>query len=411
MKPALTVDTPMANHFARSVLTIVRGRGATLVDANGNRYLDFGAGIAVNALGYGDRGLARVVARQMKRVVHVSNLYTTPETLAAGERLLEVAGGVGRAPFVGVHFGNSGAEANEAAIKFARAWAMGVRGAGHHRVLSFSNAFHGRTFGALSATPKEAYRRKFAPLVPGFESIAWGDVDALERTLDETFCAVLVEVVQGEGGLAVISQEMVAALNRLTAERGVLLIADEVQTGLGRLGSLFGSSLVGLKPDIITLSKPLAGGLPLSATLVPDSVNAQIVPGDHGTTFGGGPVTAAAARYVIDRIGDPDFLDRVALRAQQLGAGLEEIARRHRCVVETRGHGLLRGLMIDFGAAQADRFPRLVPAARDAGLLILTSGTNVLRIAPPLVISERDIDRGLTLLDTILADIGARRPS
>ncbi|MDA3950685.1 MAG: acetylornithine transaminase [Spirochaeta sp.] len=406
---ALTQDTPFVRNYAREVLQISRGKGVYLWDANGTRYLDFGSGIAVNAFGYGDRRLARIVARQMRQLVHVSNLYATPPGLELGYRLLEFAAAIGRHPFTGVHFGNSGAEANEAAIKYARLYAREKRGTGHHKILSFEHGFHGRTMGALSATPKRAYREKFEPLLPGFETVPFNDAAALEQKLDDTFAAVIVEVVQGEGGLTPLNHDVVRTLNELTARHDVLLIADEIQTGLGRLGEYFGSTTAGLTPDVITLSKPLAGGLPLSATLVPASVNDLVAPGDHGTTFGGGPVTSRAALHVLERLTGPGFIETVRERAVQLEEGLQEVMNRFDFVRELRGRGMLRGLRIDLGEKQAALFPQIISTARDHHLLILRSGADVIRVAPPLIISRQDMQRGLALLNDTLKDIDTRR--
>lgn len=406
---ATTHDTPFARNYARQVPLFARGKGVWIWDASGNRYLDFGSGIAVNALGYGDRRLARTVAAQMKRLVHVSNLYATEPGISLANRLLELASPVGRAAFTAVHFGNSGAEANESAIKYARLYAYVRRGQGHHRILSLSDGFHGRTMGALSATPNEAYRTKFEPLVPGFETVPFNNPQALRDAVDDTVAGILVEVVQGEGGLRVISQEMVDALHEVTERHDVLLIADEIQTGLGRTGTLFGSSAAGLRPDIICLSKPLAGGLPMSATLIPDRVNRELTPGDHGTTFGGGPATSAAALYVLERITGDRFLSTVQDRADQLQEGLTALLNRFDFVTELRGRGLLRGLRIDLGSDQEMLFPQILPSAQEQRLLLLRSGKDVVRIAPPLVISRREMDEGLKRLTQTLQSIHTRR--
>lgn len=408
-QPAMTSNTPFANNYAREVPLIDHGRGVWLWDANGTRYLDFGSGIAVNALGYGDRRLAKAVEKQMRRLVHVSNLYATAPGIELGRRLLDLSQAVGRRPFTAVHFGNSGAEANEGAIKYARLFAHETRGPGHHRILSLTNGFHGRTMGALSATPKQAYRTKFEPLVPGFDVIPFNDPEEVLRAIDETVAAVIVEVVQGEGGLELLSEDMVAALNHRTAETGTLLVADEIQTGLGRLGELFGSTTVGLTPDIICLSKPLAGGLPMSATLIPAAVNDLLTPGDHGTTFGGGPTTATAAMYVLDRLTEPEFLPRVRQTAEVLNQELQGMADEFPCIVNLRGRGLLRGLQIDLGPDQDRLFPEILSAARDQGLLILRSGSDVVRIAPPLIIRESEIRRGIDLLRSTMNTINSRR--
>lgn len=407
----VTQDTPFARNYAREVLVFDDGSGVWLRDVAGRRYLDMGSGIAVNALGHGDRGLVRAIARQSRRVIHVSNLYATMPSLELGQRLVDACSPVMRTGAAAVQLGNSGSEANEAAIKYARLWSHSVYGGSRHRILSFENAFHGRTMGSLSATPRESYRRKFEPLVPGFAAIPFNDVAALHRAVDDTVCAVLVEVVQGEGGLQVISREMVAALNALGPDCGVLVIADEIQTGLYRLGTFLGSQTYGLEPDIVTLSKPLAGGLPLGATVIPAVVNNCVTPGDHGTTFGGGPVTSAAALYTLRRMESGKFREGVVARAAQLHAGLRELQQQFRWIVELRGEGMLRGLRIDLGPDQSVLYPAIVAAAQENGLLILRSGEDSIRIAPPLVIRERELAEGLARLRKVCEQIDNRRTS
>ena len=262
LRDGYAYDPPYPKNYATELLVIEEGDGVYLKDSAGRTYLDFGSGIAVNALGYGREDIAEIVSRQMKKLVHMSNLYATRPALELAEKI--VAGG----NFAAVHFGNSGTEANEAALKYARLYAYRKKGPEHHKLLAFKGAFHGRTMGALSCTPTAAYRDPFEPLVPGCEFAPFNDSKALEETLDGSFAAVIVEVVQGEGGLAVMTEDFAKALNTLCAKHDVILIADEVQTGLGRTGSFYASEGVGLSPDIITLAKPLAGGLPLSATLL-----------------------------------------------------------------------------------------------------------------------------------------------
>ena len=398
----ITTDTPFPKQYAREVLTLKKGKGSYVKDTEGRRYLDFGAGIAVNALGYGRRDLARSAARQMRRLIHVSNLYTTEPTLEFARRILESAREAVGGDYQAVHFGNSGTEANEAALKYARLYAA-TRDGEHHRFLSFSHGFHGRTMGGLSVTANQKHRKKFEPLIPGCEYAPYNDVEALESTLDGRFAAVIVEAVQGEGGLTTMTEEFAQALNRLCAEHDVLLIADEVQTGLGRTGTLFGSERVGLKPDIITLSKPLGGGLPLSATVLPGKVNDRLELGDHGTTFGGGPVTTGVGLRVWERISQPKFLEEVRGKADHLERRLGELQSRFPFIEQIKGAGMLRGLALH---APADRVGEIMKSAlkhaRERGLLVLKSGDNVIRIAPPLVITQKELDRGCEMLaDTL----------
>ena len=409
MNTPYTNSTPFPNNYAQRQLVLARGRGSYLYDRAGKRYLDFSSGIAVNALGHANRRIARRVGRQMRRLVHVSNLFTTPPALDLGTRLLQLATTTGREPFGAVHFGSSGTEANEAALKYARLYAHTTRGEGHATLISFTNAFHGRTMGALSVTPKEAYRRKFEPLLPGCVTVPFNDPEALKQALSPQCAAVIVEVVQGEGGLQRLSPDMVTTLNEETARHGVLLIADEVQTGLGRLGGLFGSHVVGLTPDIITLAKPLAGGLPLSATLIPERINAHVQPGDHGTTFGGGPVTTAAAGVVLDEITRHGFLDSVVEKGRYLSTLLEELATAHPCIAELRGIGLLRGVALDDKQFSTSQVAEVIEEAQEQGLLILRSGTAVLRFAPPLTVTRSDLTHGVEILSKTLTVIQGRR--
>lgn len=391
----LIKDPPLPRNYASELLLLDHGKGVHLWDADGNRFLDLGAGIAVNALGYGRRDLARIAARQMKRLVHVSNLYATQPGVDLASRLLSVTRGVGS--FAAVQFGSSGTEANEAALKYARLYANKTRGPGHHKILSFTGGFHGRTLGALSVTPNRKYSEPFEPLLPDMVTSRFNDADQMRAVLNEQFAAVIVEVVQGEGGLTCMSSEFAAALNERCRECDVMLIVDEVQTGLGRTGRLFACDHVGLKPDILTLAKPLAGGLPLSATMVPKKINELLQPGDHGSTFGGGPVTCSVAARVLELISDDRFLARVAERAGELAGMLDDLVRSADEIFERRGMGLLQGLVVS-AADPAARIAQIMTACREQGVLLLRSSGNVVRIAPPLVIGAGELEKGIAVL-------------
>jgi len=396
-KDPFTHNPPFPKQFAADVLTFDRGEGVYLIDIAGNRYLDFGAGIAVNALGYGNEEIARLVYDQMKKLVHISNLFTTEPAVELAIKLTATGN------FEAVHLGSSGTEANEAAIKYARLYAYRKRGPGHAKLLCFADAFHGRTLGALSVTPNAHYQEPFQPLLEGVTVLPFNDAAALERTLSAEFAGVIVEVIQGEGGLRVMTSEFARALNQSCAKHDVILIADEVQTGLGRTGYPYASGLVGLQPDIITLAKPLGGGLPLSATLIPAKVNQLIRSGEHGTTFGGGPVTTAVASRILDRVLDPAFLEGVRSKAAVLDEGLKGLATRFSFIQDLRGAGMLRGIAVD--EKRAGTTAELITKAREAGLIILRSGANVLRIAPPLVIEKEEIAKGLSLIEQMFARI------
>ncbi len=394
---------PLPRQYGDKLLVFDHGKGCRLIDRSGKSYLDMGAGIAVNSLGYGREDLAEVAAAQMKKLVHVSNLFATePQLELAAKILASAIPGSSHATFEAVHFGNSGSEANETAMKYARLYAKSGKGAGHHRFLAFSNSFHGRTMGALSLTANPAYRDPFAPLIPGCEIIPLNDVKALEAAFDDTVAGVMVEPVQGEGGLNILTGEFTRALNELCRKYDALLIADEVQAGLGRCGSLYSSGLVGLEPDIITLAKPLAGGLPLSAVLVPEKVNRLLKPGHHATTFGGGPVTTAVASAVWDILTAPDFLAETRRKGEVVESLLAEILKNNGMEGEVRGAGLLRGLRLVDEKYDGAWCSEIIKQSLQAGLIILKTGADVLRLAPPLTITDEEIHEGIDILAEII---------
>jgi len=409
---ALIKEHPLPNCFSPELLMISRGEGVWLEDASGRRYLDFTGGIAVNALGYGREDLAEIAGRQMKRLIHISNLYITEPALELANKMLAQGLGEGGGDFQSVQFLNSGSEANETALKYARLYAYRKKGEGHHKLLSFSGSFHGRTMGALSVTPNAKYQAPFLPLVPGVEVGEYNDVDFLQKTLDGTFAGVIVEVIQGEGGLAGMSREFASALNRLCRKHEVILIADEVQTGLSRTGSFYASSGIGLEPDMITLAKPLAAGLPLSAVLIPKKINSLLHVGDHGTTFGGGPVTTAVASKVWDILSNPQFIAQVRDRGDYLAGKLAELTEKYTFLGGVRGRGLLLGVEVlqerlARGSDTTAIMPGLLNALREEGLLILRSGANILRIAPPLIIEPEQIDTGVAIMARVLDKIAS----
>jgi len=395
--------------YKRAPMELVRGEGVTLWDADGNAYLDLTAGIAVNALGYGDAGLLQAIHEGAATgVVHASNLFRT----GPGEKL--AAWLVERSFASKAFFCNSGAEANEGAFKFARRWAraisappgdeLGVFGAcPKHEIVSLRGAFHGRTMGVLAATDRPAYRAPFRPLAGGI-TIAERDIKELDATLDaERVAAVIVEPVQGEGGLRVVDPGLLAELRAITTERRIALVFDEIQCGLGRLGTLFAYESVGVVPDMITLAKPLAGGLPMGAILVNAEIASAIKPGDHGTTFGGGPLVSHVANYVLDRIADPALLAHVRETGAWFGAELRALADRTGKVRAVRGAGLMWGIDIHEPAGP------VVERARQAGLLLVTAGEYTLRFLPPLVVTREDLARGLSIVEDVLTSGGSTK--
>ena len=392
-----TTDHAFPKNYSDEFLILDRGEGVYVYDISGKKYLDFGSGIAVNALGYGNKTIADIAHKQMEKLIHVSNLFTTEPALDFASKLVDGD------RFSAVHFGNSGSEANESALKYAKLYSLRTKGDGNFKILSFSGAFHGRTMGALSSTHNKKYKEPFGPLIPGTEIIEFNDLELLNKTLTAEYAAVIVEVVQGEGGLYTMTPEFAKELRKLCDKYNVLIIADEVQTGLGRTGTLYASDGIGLDADIITLSKPLAGGLPLSATLIPDYVNDQVRVGEHGTTFGGGPVTTAIASYIWDVISDEKFLNEVKSKSKYLISKLEGLLDEYPFIKEIRGKGLLLGLEID--EDNEINVLKIMSLAREKGLLLLKTGANVLRMAPPLVISIKEIDEGLEILKSVLKEI------
>lgn len=388
---------PFPKNYSDEFLVLDHGKGTLVWDRAGNRYLDFTGGIAVNALGHGRKDLAQTARRQMEKLTHVSNLYTTGPALELAAKLVKTG------PFAAVHFGNSGTEANEAALKYARVYALRTKGEGHHKFLSFTGAFHGRTLGSLSLTPTEKYQKPYHPLIPGCETAAFNDVKALSR-LDRTFAAVLIEPLQGEGGLDKVSPAFAKALQEACAKHDILIIADEIQAGYGRTGTFFSWQQLGLTPDIVTLAKPMAGGLPLSATLIPAKVNDLIHVGDHGTTFGGGPVTTAVGSKVFDIISEPKFLETVAKRGKQFERLLKGLKKEFPFAAEVKGMGLLRGLRLKHDPAKKALVGEVIAACQAHGLLVLRAGTDILRFAPPLTVSKKELDEALAILRMVLKE-------
>jgi acetylornithine/N-succinyldiaminopimelate aminotransferase len=376
--------------YKRAPIELVRGEGVELFDAEGRAYLDFTAGIAVNALGYGDEGLREAIHAAADGLLHVSNLFRTAPGEQLAARLVELSFAEK------VFFCNSGAEANEGAFKFARKWARNTVGAAKTDIIALRGAFHGRLFASLAATDRPSYRAPFRPLAGGV-SIVERDIDDLAIVLDpETVAAVILEPVQGEGGVRVLDPGFVRELRALTKERQVALIFDEIQCGLGRTGTLFAYEQLGVEPDMMTLAKPLAGGLPMGAVLLTGPIASVMNAGDHGTTFGGGPFVASVALHVLERVADPTLLSHVKASGSWFGDQLRAIGSRTGRIRALRGMGFMWGMDVSEPAGD------VVARARDAGLLILTAGDHTLRFLPPLVMSREDLQRGLTILEQIL---------
>jgi acetylornithine/succinyldiaminopimelate/putrescine aminotransferase len=375
LPPAMV--SPILGTYKRAPVEFVRGSGVYLYDAEGKPYLDFVAGIAVNALGYDDAGLKAAMHAAADGLIHTSNLYST----SPGEQLA--------AALVEKSF------ANEGAFKFARRWARTL-GDAKHEIIALRGAFHGRLFATLAATDRPSYRLPFRPLTPGV-SIFERDLRELDAALSEdTVAALIVEPVQGEGGVRVLDPGFLRELRAITKARKIALILDEIQCGLGRTGTLFAYEQSGIEPDMVTLAKPIAGGLPMGAILMTEEIASAVKAGDHGTTFGGGPFVASVALHVFERLSDPKLLDHVRTTGAWFGKQLNEIAHRTSRIRQVRGAGLMWGIDVMGTSAH------VVSEALGRGLLVCSAGDYTVRLLPPLVATQDELLRGLQILEEVL---------
>jgi predicted acetylornithine/succinylornithine family transaminase len=391
-------DRVLARTYGRLPVVLVGGEGSRVWDADGKTYVDFVGGIAVDVLGHSHPAVIRALEQQARTLIHVSNLYYI-------EPQIRLATLLTRHSFADrVFFCNSGTEANEAALKLARKFAYDQRGGpGRFHVLSALGSFHGRTLGALAATGQTKYQHGFEPMPEGFRHVPYGDLDALAREMDERVCAVLLEPIQAEGGVRLPPAGYLDDVRRLCDERGVLLVFDEVQSGMGRTGRLWAHEHEGVTPDIMTLAKGLAGGVPIGATLATERVAAAFGPGNHASTFGGNPLATAVGLAVLGTILDEGLIERAAQAGAHFLARLGDLAaRRPAAVREVRGRGLLIGLELAEGAglAAAD----IVRRALADGFLVTSAGERVVRFVPPLTIAHDDIDRVVAALDRYLGE-------
>lgn len=378
--------------YNRPPFVLVHGEGVTLYDSEGNPYLDWVSGIAVNALGYGDPGLEQAIARQVAHgLIHVSNLYHTAPHVELAKLLVESS-------FADkVFFCNSGTEANEAAMKFSRKVAYKNGKEGKYEIVTFTNAFHGRTMGSLAVTPRDKYQKPFAPMMPGAVLAEFNNIESAKEAIGPNTAAVIVEPVQGEGGVNVADNAFLEALRDLCNEYDALLIFDEVQCGVGRTGTLWAYEYSGITPDIMTLAKPLAGGLPIGAVLVTDKVAGAIEPGDHGSTFAGGAVVTGAAKEIISRINQPAFLAHVSEVGEYLMERLQEINSPF--IKDVRGRGLMVAVELSIESGP------IIQKGYEHGLIMVNAGPNVLRFVPPLIVEKSHVDQLIDRLTTILAGI------
>ncbi len=382
-------DGALMPTYGRFPVALESGKGATAYDIDGKAYIDFGSGIGVTSLGYCDEGYVEAVTAQLRTAQHFSNLYYNPIQIHTADSLCRRTG------FARVFFGNSGAEANECAIKLARKYSFDKYGQGRSTVITLCNSFHGRTVTTLSATGQDVFHNYFFPFTGDFKYAPANDIDALRAMNDGTVCAVMVECVQGEGGVMPLDAAYVQAVRALCTENDWVMIVDEVQTGIGRTGKLLCVEHTDVKPDVVTLAKGLGGGLPIGACLCADAFADVMSAGMHGSTFGGNPVACAAAHYVLERVDTPDFLQEVTRKGDRIRRRLETMPH----VREVRGHGMMLGVVLDDAIAAKD----VANACLENSLLILTAKT-LLRLLPPLTISDDELETGLAILENTLKE-------
>jgi acetylornithine/N-succinyldiaminopimelate aminotransferase len=391
----------LMNTYKRPPIVFTRGRGCRVYDSRGREYLDFLAGIAVNALGHAHPRLVRTIRREAGRAIHTSNLFHNPFQGPLAKKLAKWSG------LDRVFFTNSGTEAIDGALKLARAYANAKASAGSSgnsgtsakktRILALENSFHGRTFGAVSITYLAKYREPFAPLVPGAEFVKFNDVPDLERKFDDSVCALVVETIQGEGGIFPVSREFWQRARQLATQHDAALIADEIQCGLGRTGRYFAYQAFGSLPDVVAVAKPLAGGLPLGAFIANEKFAAAFTPGMHGTTFGGGPLVCAAALEFLTVVEEEKLLTNIRERGAELRAGIEKLAAKFDFIREVRGEGLMLGVDLS-----VDGGPFIAEALR-SGLIMNCTHEHIFRLLPAFIIKRRDVAEFLTKFEAVLA--------
>lgn len=382
-----TTDKFIMQTYSRFPLVLKKGNGVYLYDENGKKYLDFTAGIAVNALGYGNKNIIDAANTQMQKLFHVSNLYYTEPMALLAKKLVE------KSCFDKVFFANSGAEANEAAFKLARKYGQ-LKKNGASKIISMQNSFHGRTMATVTLTGQSKYHNGFGPMMSDILYAEFNNIDSVKKLIDENVCAVFIEPVQGEGGLLPANKGFMKELKDICTKNKILLIFDEVQTGIGRCGKLFCYQNFDIEPDILTLAKGLGGGLPIGAALAKEKAAQCFAPGNHASTFGGNPVACACANAVLNEIESKDILQNVNKSGEYLIKKLKEINCPH--IKDIRGMGLMAGLELDIEIAP------IIKKCLENGLLIIGAGKNVIRFVPPLIINKDEIDEGIEILKTSL---------
>lgn len=389
-----TAEEHLFHTYNRYQISLDRGEGVHLYDADGKEYVDFGAGIAVFALGYNNKEYNDALKAQIDKLIHTSNYFYNERAAKAAKAITEVSG------MDRVFFTNSGTEAIEGAIKLAKKYAYLKDGSTDHEIIAMQHSFHGRSMGALAVTGNRHYQEAFGPMIPGIKFAQYNNLASVEELVNDKTCAIIFETVQGEGGIYPAKPEFIKGVRKLCDEKGILLILDEIQCGMGRTGTMFAYEQYGVKPDILTVAKALGCGVPVGAFLAREEVAKALVPGDHGTTYGGNPLACAAAVKVLELFKKQNVLDNVKKVSAYLEKKLDEIVAEYDYVVERRGLGLMQGLEIN---TDVKDLKKVIAACLDNGLILFTAGTNVIRFVPPLVISEADVDEMITKLKKALA--------
>ena len=378
------------NTYGRFPIALDHGEKSILWDVEGKRYIDMTSGIGVCSVGYNNEKIISAITEQAHKLMHVSNLFTTEPMVKTAKTLVESTG-MGK-----VFFSNSGAESNEGAIKLARKYSFDKYGEGRSKIITLVNSFHGRTITTLNATGQEKFHQYFFPFTDGFDYAAANDIENLKSKIDDTTCAVMMELIQGEGGVLPLDKEFVKQVETLCNEKDLLLIIDEVQTGIGRTGSLFCFQQYDIKPDVVTMAKGLGGGVPIGAVKTNKKCCDVLGPGMHATTFGGTPTVCAAANAVLDIVNNKQFLDEVNKKGEYIKQGILSIGSDK--ITDVRGMGLMLGIIVD-----ADKRAEYVNECISNGLLVLTAGTNTIRLLPPLTISYEEIDEAISVFKKVFA--------
>lgn len=378
-------ESSILHTYNRYQLSIDKGDGVYLYDSDGNKYLDFQAGIAVYAFGYGNKKINDALKEQIDKIIHTSNLYYNEPAAAAAKRLTKLAG------MDRVFFTNSGTEAIEGAVKTARRYAYDKDGCTDHEIIAMKHSFHGRSMGALSVTGNEKYQEPFKPLIGGVKFAEFNNLESVKSLVNDKTCAIILEPVQGEGGIYPATEEFMKGIRKICDENDILLIFDEIQCGMGRTGRMFAHEHYGVKPDIMTLAKALGCGVPVGAFLTTEKA-AALKPGDHGTTYGGNPFAAAAINAVLDLFEQTNVLENVIEVSEYFEKELDKITEDFECVSGHRGKGLMQGLILNKPAND------VVLKAIDNGLLVITAGAQILRMLPPLIITKENVDEMIKIL-------------